>query len=187
MAKKDNRIIKPTFPNTPIGNLLEQAYSLKYEKIYNYKYTYYTKTPHGMREDSNLNHQYGTDREGYESWKDDNPNLTMSYSGVVTLREIQRRETNETIGYMTEEKLPNKPWIEKIDLLLEDAWKLFCDELGVKDDNAMDYFLFGEIEMDWRDEGSDRIAKFNKMINCIERYNDSDEQDYKMIIDKIKG
>lgn len=182
---RDKRLVKPSFPDTKIGQLLEQADTLKYEKIYNYKYSYFTKTPNGMREDTEANHKYGEDREGYEDWKSDNPNLDMSYSGVTTVRTITTNK--EVVGYMFEEKLPNTPWLEKIDGLLSEAWISFCIELNIVDEPAMEYFLFDGIIGDYRDNGEDRITKFKVLINCINKYNDEEEQEYKQLIDKIKG
>lgn len=182
---RDNRLRKPTFPDTTIGDLLKQADTLKYQKIYNYNYTYYVKTLHGMRDDIESNHKYGNTREGYESWQNDNSRCTMSYSGVTTVRTIT--ENNEITGYMFEEKLPNSPWLEKMDVLLEEAWKSFCSELEIVDEESMQYFLFNDTFSDYRDDGADRITKFNILLNCIEKYNDINELDYKQLINKIKG
>jgi hypothetical protein len=188
MAIVDKRLRKPIFPNTSIGELLEQADKIKYNKIYNYEYTYYTKTPTGMRKDIPTCHQYGNDREGYEHWGIDNPDLRMSYAGVTTVREMYHIDKPEEIlGYMFEKKLPNKPWIDEIVVLLDEAWQLFITEMDIKDTEAMEYYLFDGIIGDYRDSGQDLISKFNAMIRCIEKYNDTDEIEYKHFIDKIKG
>ncbi len=185
--KTDNRLRKPTFPDTTIGGLLKKADKLKYDKIYNYKYSYFIKTPNGMREDIPTNHKYGNERQGYDDWSKDHSHLAMSYAGVTSVREMYDRKTKEVVGYMFEEKLSNTPWLEEIDVLLEEAWISFCNELNVKDTTAVEYFLFEDMELDWRDNGQDRIMKFKRLINVIEQYNDEDEENFKHLFDKIKG
>jgi len=188
MARTDKRLRKPTFPDNSIGRLLAQADKIKYDKIYNYEYTYYTRTIHGMREDTTLCHQYGNDRDGYEAWGNDNPDLRMSYSGVTAVREMyDKNNPDEILGYMFEKKLSNEPWVGEIEELLDEAWQLFITEMNIIDTEAMEYYLFGDVEGDYRDSGADTIRKFNIMLGCIEQYNDPDELEYKHFIDKIKG
>lgn len=187
MARTDKRLIKPKFPKTVIGDLLEESDKLKYDKIYNYEYSYYTKTNMGMRDDTTANHKYGNEREGYEEWSKDNPELSMSYSGVTSVREMYNRKTNEVVGYMFEKKLSNEPWVEVINQKLELAWQEFIRELDIKDTATVEYFLFNDIELDWRDSAQDKIAKFKIMLKTIERYNDVDEEEFKKFFDKLKG
>jgi len=185
--RKDKRLRKPTFPDNNIGNLLKQADALKYDKIYNYEYKYYIKTPNGFREDAEINHNYTNDRDGYEKWGIDNPKLKASYSGVTSVREIYNRENDEVIGCIFETKLNDDLWLKEIDILLETAWQEFVTELSIIDEESIKYFLFSDISLDWRDRGNDRINKFRVLLSCLEKYNDPEEIDYKKMIDKLKG
>jgi len=188
MSLKDKRLTKPKFPDTPIGKLLDKADKIKYDKIYNYEYSYFLKTPKGMVSDTETNHKYGNTREGYEKWKNDNPDLGMSYSGVVSVREMYKIDNqSDIVGYMFERKLPDKPWLDEIDKLFDEAWQEFCTELDVSDFDSVEYFLFTDISSDWRNTGEDRISKFKILLSTIEKYNDPDETDFKKLFDKIKG
>ncbi len=185
--RKDQRLIKPSFPDTIIGNLLKEANQLKYEKIYNYEYSYFTKTNDGLKKDISSNDKYGNDREGYEQWSQDNPDKSMSYSGVTSIREMSNRKTGEILGYMFEKKLNDNIWLKNIKVLFEKAWKEFCQELNINDSKAMDYFLFNDISYDFRDSGQEIINKFRILLDVIEKYNDPEELDFKKMIDKIKS
>ena len=182
------RLIKKVFPAGEIGKLFEEADNIKHSKIYNYEYTYYIKTPNGLRLDTPICHKYGDTREGYEQWKEDHPDLLTGYSGEISARDIYTRDKpHKSVGCMFEKKLPDSGWVSDMEALFEQSWDIFISELDVKDEESMKYFLLSNIEYNFRDEGGEIISKFERIIKCIEKYNDPDEKPYHDLINKIKG
>ena len=196
MARRDKRLIKPTFPDTKFGTLMAEADAIKYEHIQNYKYTYFIKTKHGLREDDYLNHTYGDERGGYEDWQqsDDSKNLTTSYSGVTSVRDIYRRDNNEVVGYIFEEKLSDNIWLDELEEKYKAAWTLFCELMEVKDTEMIEYILFKDMHHEYRDLGKDTMDKFNILNKVLykfdehhEDYNDEETAQYRKYFDKLKG
>jgi len=198
MARRDKRLIKPTFPNTKFGILMSEADAIKYEHIQNYKYTYFVKTKHGLREDDYLNHTYGDNREGYEIWQqsEDSADLNTSYSGVTSVRDIYKRDNgnNEVVGYVFEEKLSDSLWLEELEEKYKTAWILFCDLMEVKDEEMIEYILFKDIYSEYRDMGKDTMDKFQilkKIFNRFDEhhadYNDDETIQYRKYFNKLKG
>jgi len=196
MARRDKRLIKPTFPNTKFGILMSEADAIKYEHIQNYKYTYFSKTKHGLREDDYLNHTYGDKREGYEEWgqSEDSVNLTTSYSGVTSVRDIYKRDTNEVVGYIFEEKLSDSIWLDELEEKFKEAWQHFCLIMEVKDEKMIEYILFKNVYSEYRDLGKDTMDKFeilksvfNKFDKDHIEYEDDETIQYRKYFNKLKG
>ena len=172
-------------PKHVIDFYLKKADKIKHDNIYNYAYTYCLKTPNGMLLNVPLNHQYGKSREGFEQWKEDNPDLHACHNGTVSLRPIKTRDGHEKIiGYILEERLSDLTWHNEVLQLVDDCFDKLCEELKVVDKPTFRYFIFSE-NMGYEDYSDELLEKLRMMVHAFEEYQDNEE--YRNLVDKIKG
>lgn len=172
--------------NNVVDYFLKQAEKIRHENIHNHKYVYWIKTPNGMRLDDESNHKYGDTRKGYEQWKNENDNLVAGYSGNVYLRTIETRTPNKKlVGYITEEKLSDEPWKNEIKDLSKQCFEVLCSELGVKDKETFEYFIFADIDACRGFETDAELKiKLEAMVDVYDKYND--DEHFRKLVDKIK-
>jgi len=179
------RMFKKRFePTNEIDWFQKEANRIEHENIYNYKYTYYVKTPNGMRLDDERNHKYGDVRDGYEQFKQEKTNTNTDHGGRVSLREVYDRDTKRVVGYITEEKLSDESWKDEIRDLVEQCFERLCETLEVKDVENFSYFVFNDLGFE-KDYKLELRTKLDKMVHVYNEYNDDDE--YRAFVDKIKG
>lgn len=181
-----SKLFKKQFkPKNVIDYYLKQAEKIKRNNIYNYAYTYCIKTPKGMILNDPLNHEYGRSRDGFERWKDENPELHASHNGTVTLRPIKyRTDPDRIIGYILEEKLSDFPWHNEILTLVDECFDKLCEELDVDDKTTFRYFVFKDA-MGYEDYADELHEKLRMMVAVFEDYQRDEE--YRKLVDKIKG
>lgn len=167
----------------PFENLYNSVKSIIKINSYNYNYEYYKKTPNGMILDIPTNHQYGSTRDGYDSWKKDNIELTASYSGITSVRTLTDRSGNID-GYILETKLPDRVWHLELKEKYNEVFLEICKIMDVIDTESFRYFVENDVELS-KDFGTSVMNKLRHLINVCERY-DYDE-DFKKLVDKIKG
>jgi len=186
MSRYMEKLKKKRFtPTNNIDKYQKQANKIKHDNIYNYKYQYFTATPHGMRSDDEKNHKYGTKRDGYEQLRLDEKNISVSHAGVVSLRTITDRDRNNAvIGYITEEKLSDSGWKDEISKLADECFNELCSELDVKDEESFRYFLFNDLGL-FKDYELELQSKLDKMVHVYNEYNNDEE--FRAFIDKIIG
>lgn len=175
------------------ANVIER-FQIKASKIafanrINRKYTYWIKTPHGMRNDTVTNEKYGSRRDDYEKWRDDHPLYQVSYSDQVSLRYIVDTTRKIVVGYVTEEKISGEAWKKDIETIVEKCFETLCEELNVNDIETFKYFVFNNeflsTSYEMKDYDYDLERKLEMMVLTYEYYNDDEE--YRNLIDKIKG
>lgn len=178
-----NRRFEPT---NEIDWFQKTAAKIEHDNIYNYKYTYWIATPHGMRLDDEKNHKYGDTRAGYEEWKWKEPQSWYTdHGGLVSLRRVYDRDNDDrTVGYITEEKLSDVPWKQEISELVEQCFERLCETLEVKDVNNFKYFVFNDLGFE-RDYKLELRTKLDKMVYVYDEYQSNEE--YRSFVDKIKG
>jgi hypothetical protein len=187
IIKLRDSIMKKRFePTNEIDYYQKKAAKIEHDNIYNYKYTYWVPTPHGMRLDDERNHKYGDTRDGYETWKKEEPNgWYTDHGGVVSLRRVyDRNDENRTVAWITEEKLSDYGWRDEIAGLADECFEKLCVSLEVKDVENFKYFVFNDLgfEKDFRLE---LRTKLDKMVHVYNEYHEDDE--YRAFVDKIKG
>lgn len=170
-------------------NIIEEyqnkANEIERNNAYNYKYTYWIPTPNGMRLDVARNHEYGDTRDGYETWKKNEPQSWYAeYSGRISLRAVTDRNDNSIVGYITEEKQSDYGWQEEIKSLSDECFDKLCETLDVVDIDNFKYFIFADLGM-FKDYKMELKTRLDIMVAVYEEYNF--DEDYKKLIDKIKG
>lgn len=180
------KLFKKDFnPKNVIDYYLKKADKIKHDNIYNYEYTYCLKTPNGMLLDNPTNHQYGKSREGFEQWKENNPDLHASHNGTIALRPIRHRtDTERVVGYILEEKLSDTAWHNEVLELVDECFEKLCDELQVVDKSIFRYFVFNDT-MGYENYSQELLEKLRMMVHVFEEYQDDEE--YRNLVDKIKG
>lgn len=166
-----------------LKELYDTVHSVIKSNSYNYHYEYYKKTPNGMVLDIPLNHQYGSTRDGYDSWKKDNKELTASYSGMTSVRTVTDR-TGYVDGYIFETKLPDRTWHTELKEKYDAAFLEICKLLEVKDIESFGYFVENDVELS-KDYSTSIMNKLRHIIDVFERYEYDD--DFRKLVDKIKG
>lgn len=158
--------------------------------VYNYKYKYWNVTENGMELDVKAANTYGEDRDSYEKYKTDiregRTGVIIDDSGKVSLRAVIDTNTKETIGYVTEEKLSNKPYVDNVKEIYETALEDVKEFLGVQDIDSFLYYINHNIaSFDFY--GTSETLSYERslegLIELIEEY-DYDEE-YKKYIDKV--
>ncbi len=168
-----------------IAEYQRKANELERTNAYNYKYTYWIPTPNGMVLDVARNHEYGSTRDGYESWKTNEPlSWYASHSGQISLRTVtDRNDNNNIVGYITEEKQSDYLWHQDIKDLTDECFNKLCESLEVIDINNFKYFIFSDLGI-FKDYKMELKTRLDIMVDVYENYNF--DEDYKKLVDKIK-
>jgi len=166
-------------------NFIQEAEDASKKSIWDYKYEYFgTNVTGDLIKDHSACILYGEDRKGYEKYKKEHPKLYITYSGEISLRNIKNSKTNETVGYITEEKVNNPEHLETAKNAYEKQFKEVIRFLGIKDVKNFQYYL-NSICTDW--EFTTSIQQYIRGIDCLNNIvNDYlEDEDYKSYLDKI--
>ena len=146
-----------------------------------YKYTMLRKEDNNYIIDKNYSNKYGTNRKGYEEWKNNNKDKTVEYAGIVSFRKIYDKNNNE-IGAFLEEKITEQIDTEKeIKNMLETFYKLF----DVKDKKNMLYYIETELEKYISLPGLDYIESYALCLKNIIK--NMEDKEYQIFFNKIKS
>ena len=158
---------------------LDQIAKTRKETIYNYKYTYFDP----IEKDERYSKIYGESRKGYEDYCRDN-NVQVSYSGIVSYREVIDRRTKDVIKVILEEKLSTTPQTDAAEEIYNEALQEAKKILKVEDEESFMYYVESNVYFfDYRREVDGYINAINKLENIIEEYNE--DEDFKKFFDKI--
>lgn len=161
-----------------LQEFIDNCQKERIEAIYNAEYKYIKE----IIWDDEKNNQYGTTREGYENFKQDN-NGSISHSHEIYLRENKDIKTKETLGYLIESKRTSNDNYNIMYDNFKKAKEKFIEMLEVEDTEAFEYWLESYTSI--------YLAKANEIINSIKtldniliKYNE--DKEFKRFIDKIK-
>jgi hypothetical protein len=158
--------------------------SIRKKNIYNYNYEYWKGNDNKIHKDGMSNLAFGNTREGYEKYKQENPDSIVDYGGVVSLRKVTDSVSGKTIGYITETKLSDIPHITKAEKYMDEAIECIKKELGVKDEKSFMYYLEREVRVQDFHRSIDNILHEIESLECIlEDYKEDEE--FKDFFDKI--
>lgn len=116
---------------------------LKQPNNFDYKYTYWVDSSHGLTLDDEANHKYGESQLGFEIWKQENKHLSI--------HEIRDDYPNKTItehgvfvGLISVELMKNNE-IDTFKQIRNECFMALCSELGVANTKKFERILFGKI------------------------------------------
>jgi hypothetical protein len=167
------------------NNYLQAAKSIHKDTLQNYEYVYYNKTPNGMEYNNDVNEYFGNTREGYEKFRQENPDSFVDYA-TTSLRPVRDNVTKNVIGYITEKTLSCTPMRDEAKKLYKLQLQEVIDYLEVKDINSFMFYVDTNSENgSFGNDTSLYISKISYLVDLIEEYEEDEE--FKSFIDKIKG
>ena len=174
-----------------LENLQAELKAIKKELIYNYNYSYFDTNIAGSKEgaivpNENLNEKFGPSRKGYELFRNEFDELRVGYGGVVSLREITLRDSDELVGYVVEEKQPTRPYIQQADDIYDDVLFGFKELLEVKDEESLDFYINENgpgYDLHEKDNVSLQARKVAFLMDIIHEYNE--DESFMRFFDKI--
>jgi len=180
-----------TLQEKSLKDLLKELQELRNETIYIFDYKYYNLkiSPHGdiLVPDEESNEKFGNSRKGYELFKREHQEeLSIGYSGEISLREVYIRATNEVIGYVQEKKKSTRPYVEKAQEVYEEIYNNVIKELGVKDVETFNYFIERDgpgYDLFEKDPIMRKKSEASYIIELVQNYNECDE--FRKYLDKI--
>lgn len=176
---------------TLVKKLLKDLQGLSNKTIYNYDYKYYDLKMSSQGDilvpNEDANEKFGNSRKGYELFKKEHrEDLSIGYSGEISLRDVYIRDTNEVIGYVQEKKKSMRPYVEKAQEIYEEIYNNIVKELCVKDINTFNYFIEKDgpgYDLFEKDPIILIKSKASYLIELLENYND--DEDFREFLDKI--
>jgi hypothetical protein len=155
----------------PLKEHIENCEADRIEAIYNKQYRYIKE----IIWDTEAEEKYGTDRAGYEKFKQDTKGYS-TYSGEIFLREVDG-------VYFTEEKLSYNKKLSAMYKEKDKALEKTKEILGVKDNEAFEYWINNNIPHSFTTGANEVISYINSLEELISKYNEDEE--FKHFFDKV--
>ena len=157
--------------------------NIRMDNIYNYSYEYWRGTDNKLFKNELANLTFGDTRKGYESYKRENPDSYVDIANTY-LRKVKDRVSGRTIGYITEKKLDNTPYITEAGQIYKDALDYIRETLGVQDESSFMFYVYNNIEIqDFSKSIDNYYHQIEKLEELLEDYNEDEE--FRRFFDKI--
>jgi hypothetical protein len=167
-----------------IKDYKNQIKNIRKDNIYNYEYEYWKGDKTHLEKDLKATKLFGVSRKGYEKYKECNPDSIIDYGGVVSLREVTDSVSGETIGYITERKLSDKPHIDEAKKIFASSVDYVKEFLKVEDTEAFMYYLAQEILIqDFNTTVDNILHQIDNLETLLEEYQEDEE--FRKFFDKI--
>jgi len=168
-----------------LEKLLKDIKEIYKKDAWNYRYQYFTKSGKDIIYDEKFNDIFGSDRSGYEKYKSENLDSYIEVSGKVSLREVKDSISRETIGYITEEKLPGEGSIQRAREIYEETFNIVREILKVKDNESfMFYVIQNEPKYDFKPSINEYIQRTEWLVELVRDYENDEE--FRHFLNKIK-
>ena len=165
-------------------NYLKEIEKISKEDAWNYEYDYFTIDGENLIKNSQVAEYFGKSREGFEKYREENPDSRISYSGEISLRAVFDRENDKVIGYITEKKIKNPKYLEKAKRLYEKQKEEVIKCLNIADIKNFNYYLdIYLVDFDFNTNINTYARKISKLLDLVENYENDD--DFKDFFDKI--
>lgn len=166
--------------NGPLGKFLEETKQYRIPSIYNYEYRYIKE----IIWDTEKQELYGSERAGYEKYKQDNLRTNVSFSCVHSLRTCTL--DNEIQGYIVESKKSTNENFNELYNIYNKARTELYTILDVKDKESFDYYIDEHvITSEFNLSENSIISRIKTLEKLIKEYNE--DEYFKKVLDKIKG
>lgn len=119
-------------------------------------------------------------RESFEEFKEE---YKVGIPGQISLRSYRDINTNEIIGYVAEEKIPDTKANEEIKKIYLEAYEEIISLLKIKDRECFEFYLDAEVFDACCLELHFYPCRIRALIKLYERYNS--EEDFKKYLQKI--
>jgi hypothetical protein len=164
---------------------LKEIQAIRKDSLNNYEYTYFNKTNNGMEYSVDVNRYFGTDRAGYEKFKQENPDSYVDHP-TTSLRSVVDRISGKTVGFITEKTLSSTPMRDEAKRLFDLQLEEVIRYLEVKDlDSFMYYIDEKTTTFDFNDSVEIYRNKLSSLIDIIDEYENDEE--FRKYLNKIKG
>jgi hypothetical protein len=157
---------------------LDKLMDNRLEAIYAYSYMYIKE----IVIDEEKTAKYGTERSGYEQFKQNEPGW-VKVAGETSLR--SHIINDEVVGYVVETENVVNTKLGVISDIYEEAKQEFFRLLGVTDPTLLEYWLDTQIEIDFRQANSYMYA-VKKLDRMLVDYFNEDEVEFRAFIDRLK-
>lgn len=169
-----------------LKDIIKDIGEIRTKAIYNYEYKYYKAANNGNIElDNTRNNLYGTERAGYERFKQDTLDFgktSVGYAGVTSLRPYFTDDVLK--GYITETKKQENTPVNALMSIKSRVREFIIEGMKISDLESFEYYVFNnEPTTSFKFTYDSVITQINWWVSMYENY--LDDEDFKKFMDKI--